>query len=84
MMANIPKGSGYFHLLNAPCPKRPEPPEPDPRRVRLFAVEASVSDARRALARARRFETGHRIEITTLEDLVALLAAQLLREANGQ
>jgi hypothetical protein len=61
-----------------------DPTIPDPRRLRLFAVEESISDAVRALHRAYRYETPHRDEIACLEDLARLLSTQILNEANGK
>ncbi len=64
-----------------PAPPRPVQPEPDPERLVLFAVEASISDASRALARARKIKSPYREKILQLEELVALLSKHLIEEA---
>lgn len=63
-------------------PPRPPQPEPDPERLLILAVEASISDAGRALARARRIRSPYREQIGALEELVTLFSRHLIEEAN--
>jgi hypothetical protein len=59
-------------------PPRPVQPEPD---QRLVAAEEAIADARRALARAARYETRHRREILGHAELLELLGRAMLKEA---
>jgi hypothetical protein len=72
------------HWQRTVLANRPEQPDPDPRRLHLFAMEQSVADAQRALARARRIADGrYRTQLVQLEDLTMLLSHELIRDANG-
>lgn len=75
-------GEGYRHLFFRE--QRAPQPEPDEARLQLFAVAESVSDAKRALRRAReRFASPYRRDLLAAEQLVQELMLSILNEANG-
>lgn len=74
-------GEGYCHLFHRE--QRAPQPEPDEQKLKLFAIAESVSDAKRALRRAREvYASSYRRDLLAAEQLVQELMLEILTEAN--